>query len=215
MEQSSMTQKATKNTNLSAILTATVTLLLLALLVAVSFKPLYNHFKGPFEVPADDLFSYQGPDDTLRTFVTIHPNVALDTNFYYYEKQEDGSEKVIHSYYALLFDDRLLLAKYPGSGKGDIFTPAPVTGNIVNLTDVENTEVLQSLKAEFPNLKDAFLPYLLDTTVNNGPIWFMIVGIAVLAGLAIWSVVSLIRRTGDTSKRPIEGEILNSDDLPQ
>jgi hypothetical protein len=43
----------------------------------------------------------------------------------------------------------------------------------------------------------------------------MILGIAVLAGLAIWSVVNLIRRTGDTSKRPIDGEILNSDDLPQ
>ena len=195
MEQPSMTQKTIKTTNLSAILTATVAILLLALLVALSYKPLYNHFAGPFEISAEELFLYQGPNDTLRTHVTIRPDVALDTNFYYYEKQEGGSEKVIHSYYVLLFDEHLLLAKYPGTGKGDIFNPEPVTGKIVNLTDKENTEVLQTLKTEFPNLKDAFLPYVLDTTVNNSPVWFMIIGIAVVAGFAIWSVFNLIRRS--------------------
>ncbi len=203
MEQSYMTQKATRNSNLSAILTAAIAVLLLALLVTVSIKPLYNHFAGPFEVSAEALFSYQGPDGTLRTYVTIHPNVALDTNFYYYEKQEDGSEKVIHSYYALLFDDRLLLAKYPGSGKGDIFTPEPITGNIVNLTDAENAEVLQSLKADYPNLKDAFLPYLLDTTVKSSPVWLLIAGIAILTGFAIWSVVNLVRCSRVSSSLPI------------
>jgi hypothetical protein len=207
MEQPSIIQKATKNTNLNAVVMAAIAILLLALLVAFSVKPLYNHFAGPFDVTSEELISYQGPKDTFRTSVTTLPNVALDTNYYYYEKQEDGSEKIIHSYYALLFDDRLLLAKYPGSGRGDITQPGPVTGRIVELTDNENVQVLQALMDEFPNLKDAFLPYLLDTTANMGSVWLLIIGIAILFALSVLSLVNLIRRSSDSSRHPIAREL--------
>ena len=213
MEQNSTIQKLIKSTKLTAIITAAVAILLLALLVAFNIKPLYNHFAGPFEVSSGELISYQGPKDTFRTYVTTQPNVALDTNFYYYEKQEGGSEKVIHSYYALMFDDRLLLAKFPGAARGDILQPEPVTGRIVRLSDQENTQVLQALMEEFPNLEEAFLPYILDTTANNGSVWLSIFGIAILLGLSIWSLVNLIRRSGNPSKLPIEIEISNPDNV--
>ena len=202
MEQPSTAQQSAKSTNCTAVITAAIAILLFVLMVATSIKPLYNYFGGPFDVTAEELISYQEPSDTFRTTVRTHPNVALDTNFYYFEKQEDGSEKIIHSYYALLFEDHLLLAKYPGPGKGDNLQPGPVTGKIVKLTDEENTQVLQALKEEFPNLKDAFLPYLLDTTGNDRSIWLSIIGIAILAVFAIFSLVNLIRRSGDSSTQP-------------
>jgi len=220
MEQSSTVQKAAKSTNLTAVITAAIAILLFALMVATSIKPLYNHFAGPFDVTAEELISYQGPGDTFLTSVTTHPNVALDTNFYYFEKQEDGSEKIIHSYYALLFEDRLLLAKYPGPGKGDNIQPGPVTGKIVRLTDEENTQVLQALTEEFPNLKDAFLPYLLDTTGNDEFVWLSIIGIAFLAVFAIFSLVHLISRSGDNfqadaSQVPTNMDSLVENDYPE
>ena len=213
MEQPSTVQKAAKSTNLTAVITAVIAILLFALMVATSIKPLYNHFAGPFDVTAEELISYQGPGDTFLTSVTTHPNVALDTNFYYFEKQEDGSEKIIHSYYALLFEDRLLLAKYPGPGKGDNIQPGPVTGKIVKLTDEENTQVLQALTEEFPNLKDAFLPYLLDTTGNDEFVWLSIIGIAFLAVFAIFSLVHLIGRSGDNFQADAPQVPTNMDSL--
>ena len=215
MEQSSTTQKTSESSKLSAVLTAAIAFLLLALLLAFSVKPLYNHFSGPFDVTSGELISYQGPGDTFRTSVITQPNAALDTSYYYFEKQENGSEKVLHSYYALLFEDRLLLAKYPGPGKGDNPQPGTVTGIIVGLTENENTKVLQPLTTEFPNLKDAFLPYMLDTTASKGSVWLLIVGIVVLAGIATWSLVNLIRRSGEAFQDPLALEISDSDDVTQ
>jgi len=83
MEQPSTVKNSAKSTNLTAVITAAIAILLFALMVATSIKPLYNHFAGPFDVTAEELISYQGPGDTFRTSVTTHPNVALDTNFYY------------------------------------------------------------------------------------------------------------------------------------
>lgn len=207
MEQSSTIRKAMKNANLTAVITAAIVFLLLALLVVFSIKPLYNHFAGPFDVTAEELISYQGPEDTLRTYVTTHPEIALDTNFYYFEEQEGGVEKIIHSYYALLFDENLLLTKYPGAGKGDLLDPEPVTGRIVRLTDSENIEVLQALITEFPNLEDTFLPYMLDTTAKTGAGWLSIAGMAILAIILIWNLVSLIRRSSDASKHPVARDL--------
>jgi len=215
MEQNSTIQKAIRSPNLAAFIIAAVAILLLALLVAFNIKPLYNHFAGPFEFSSEELISYQGPQDTFRTYVTGQPSVALDTNFYFYEKQVDGSNKVIHSYYALMFDDRLLLAKFPGAARGDILQPEPVTGKIVTLSDQENAQVLQALMEEFPNLEEVFLPYILDTTANDGSVWLAIIGIVILVGLSIWSLVNLIRPSGDSSKRPSAPEISNSDDRQQ
>ncbi len=213
MEENSAAQKAIKSTGFNAVIFTAIAILLLILLVAFNIKPLYNHFAGPFEVTSQELISYQGPQDTFRTHVTTHPDVALDTNFYYYEKQEGGAERVIHSYYALMLDDRLLLAKLPGSSKGDLLQPEPVTGRIVDFSNEEKTKVLQALAAEFPNLSDVFLPYLLDTTANEGSVWFSIIGILILLGLSIWSVVNLLKRSSGSSDLPTDGEILNSDNV--
>ena len=135
------------------------------------------------------------------------PDIALDTGFYFFEKQEDGSEKIIHSYYALLFDEHLLLAKYQGAGKGDLLEPEPITGRIVKLTEEEQTTVLQTLIVDYPNLTDAFLPYLLDTTASSGSVWLTIIGIAVLAALSIWSLIRVVRRSVNPDKHPIAQEL--------
>jgi len=88
------------------------------------------------------------------------------------------------------------------------------------LTDEENTQVLQALTEEFPNLKEAFLPYLLDTTGNDGSIWLSIIGIAFLAVFAIFSLVHLIRRSGDNFQAdapqvPTDMDSLVENDYPE
>lgn len=215
MQESSTIQKAVKRADLNVIITAAVAILLMAILIVFSIKPLYNYFAGPFEVTVEELISYQGPEDTMRTNVIAHPEIALDTSFYYYEIQEDGSEKILYSYYALLFEERLLLAKYPGASQGDILDPEPVTGTIVNLTDEENAEVLQLLASEYPNLKEAFLPYLLDITLTSSSVWAAIAGIIALAGIAIWSLVTLIRRSANPIKHPLAQDISRFGDWQQ
>jgi len=93
MEQPSTVKNSAKSTNLTAVITAAIAILLFALMVATSIKPLYNYFAGPFDVTAEELISYQGPGDTFRTSVTTHPNVALDTNFYYFENKKMAARK--------------------------------------------------------------------------------------------------------------------------
>ncbi len=215
MEQNSTIQKAIKNTKLTAVILAAIAILLLALLVALRIKPLYNRFVGPFEVSSEELISYQGPQDTFRTYVTTYPEVALDTGYFYKTVLDDGTEFVRHSFYALLIDDRLLMAKYPGSGRGDNLQPGAVTGKIVKLTHEENREVLKALTDEFPNLEEAFLPYILDTTQNNYTDWISIIGIAILLGLSIWSLINLIRRSGNVSKHPIARKLSRFGDWQQ
>jgi hypothetical protein len=90
-----------------------------------------------------------------------------------------------------------------------------VTGKIVRLTNEEKFQVLQALKEEYPNLKEVFLPYLLDTTADSGSVWLPIVGIAILFVLSVLSLVNLIRRSGNSSKHPIESVISNPDDWQQ
>lgn len=215
MDETSTIRSAMRIANRTAIVTAAGAILLLALLVGFSLKPLYNHFAGPFDGSAEELIAYQGPASEIRTYVTLQPDIALDTGFYYFEKQEDGTEKVIHAYYALLFDEHLLLAKYQGTAKGDLLEPEPVTGTIVKLTEEEQTEVLQTLIDEYPNLKDAFLPYLLDTTASSRSVWLTIIGIAFLAALSIWSVIRIIRRSVNRSNHPIARELSRFGDWQQ
>jgi len=207
MEQKTAIQKAIRSSNLNTVIIAAVVLVSLVILVGVSGKTLYNHFFGPFDVANEELTSIQGPGDTFRTYVTTHPEASLDTGFYYYEEKSDGSEEIQHSYHALLFGDRLLLVKYPGSVQGDTANPDPVTGKIVKLSSMEQSEVLQALTDEFPNLEEAFLPYMLDTVENNGTVVLAIIGIVILTALAVWSIINLIRRSGNPAKHPIALEL--------
>jgi len=215
MEQNSTVQKAIKSSNLTALVLAAIAILLLALLVAFNIKPLYNHFTGPFEVSSEELISYQGPQDTFRTYVTTYPIMVLDTSYYLFEKLDNGTKFISHSYYALLFDDRLLLAKFPGSGRGDDLQPGPVTGKIVRLTNEEKIQVLEALKEEYPNLKEVFLPYLLDTTADYGSVWLSIVGIAILFVFSVLSLVNLIRCSVDQQQVPADTENLVENDFPE
>lgn len=158
MEQQSTIHKAVKTTNLGMVLPTLVAILLLLLLAVGSAKPLFNHFAGPFDITSEELVSINDPKDTFRTYVTVRPDFALDTTFYYYETQDDSSEKIIHSYYALQFGERLLLARYPGAANGDIRTPKPFTGRIVRLSDEEKTSVLQAWSPSIPLLRVYFCP---------------------------------------------------------
>lgn len=97
MEQQSTIHKAVKTTNLGMVLPTLVAILLLLLLAVGSAKPLFNHFAGPFDITSEELVSINDPKDTFRTYVTVRPDFALDTTFYYYETQDDSSEKIIHS----------------------------------------------------------------------------------------------------------------------
>jgi len=215
MEQSSTIRKAMKSANLSLIIAAIAATLLLALTVVISVKPLYNHFAGPFDVTAEELISIQGSEDTFRTYIRVHPEIALDTGFYYYEGQENGTEKIMYSYYALLLKDNLLLTKYPGTNKGDILNPEPVTGRIARFSEAENTEVLKTLINDYPNLKDAFLPFLLDTMPGSGSAWSTIIGIAALAVISIWILIRLLRRSTNPAKHPIAKNLSRYGDWQQ
>ena len=215
MEQSSTIRQAMKSANLNAVIKAAIASLLLVLLVGFSVKSLYNHFAGPFEVTNKQLISFQGPQDTFHTYVTTQPRLAVNTGIYFYEVQDDNVEKILYSYYALQFDDRFLLAKYPGVSSGDIIRPKIVTGKIVRMTDKEELEVLQPLKDEDPGLDNVFLPYMLDTTGNNDSIWLSIIGIVIMFSFFIWSLVNLLQHATNPAKHPIAKEFSRYGDWQQ
>lgn len=207
MEQHLTIKRAIRESNLNAVISAAVVLLLLVGVLAISAKTLFNHFAGPFEVTAEALISFQQPSDTFRTYVTTHPKASLDTGRYYYVKQKDGSEVVVHSYHALVFQQRLLLVKYPGLRTGDEYDPGPITGMIAKISDQEQENVIQSLTQEYPHLDGIFLPYLLDTVVNTTPARISIGGVALLLGLLIWRLINVARRSGSPANHPIARDL--------
>jgi hypothetical protein len=135
----------------------------------------------------------------LRYFVTVTGDEAIDTGIQYVSRStRSGRETVEANYMALRLGDRFLLVKAPTTA-----TLTTYTGAISSLSSLEQREVMDELKSNLPELKDAFLPYILDAHgFRFGGYVGLVIGIPALLWCG-FSAIRALQRSADPAQHPI------------
>ncbi|HTX79973.1 MAG TPA: DUF6709 family protein [Longilinea sp.] len=159
----------------------------------------YNFFFGPFKVSSAQVISYQAGNLPRQYYVTVTGREVEDTGYDMYHTDNSGNKTTDASYMALLVSNRLLLVKVPPAALQT--ATATMTGALVDLPSDEQTYVIQNLESEYPNIKGAFLPVMLDTTdfKTNGYAG-LVVG-TLIAGICLFFIIRGIMRS-DPERHP-------------
>jgi hypothetical protein len=115
---------------------------------------------------------------------------------------DSGKETVDFSYMALILENRLLMVKYAGEIPTTPMEPV-ITGWLIPIRSDEESEVIQAVEKDVPQVAGAFLPYQIQTGNfrTNGIIGLVIATAALIGGL--WAVLIALRRINDPNTHPI------------
>src|SRR5262249_51918433 len=136
----------------------------------------------------------------LRQYwVTVQGDDVADTGFQMVSRDRDtGSKTVEASYMALLLDQKVLVVK---AQNDDSVTK--YTGYLEAMPSDVRTQIVADAEQNMPNLRGAFLPYMLNTDSFRGS-GYAALGLGIpLFFLCIWGLVRAIRRSNDSSIHPI------------
>lgn len=166
---------------------------------ALSWRYFYNFFLGPFPITHQDLLATTDPGAPTKYFVTVEGDDVVDTGVQEItESRRGGSQRVTASFMALLVDDRILIVKAPSDAAVTTFT-----GALASMPSDVRTEIVEDAVQDSPDLRDAFLPFMLDT---DGFRTIGYVGLAVgipVFLLCILGAVQAVQRSSDPLKHPI------------
>jgi hypothetical protein len=143
-----------------------VSAVLLAAMVAalgLSSRYFYNVICGPFAIENDALVGLTDVKNLQQYFITVNGEDSLNTGIdeMATHTRDDGknpSETLVAHHVAVLVNKRLLLVRTPAYEEGETQfsgTLQPIPGDIQH-------EVIDSLKADIPELNEAFLPFMLS-----------------------------------------------------
>jgi hypothetical protein len=149
--------------------------------LAFSMRYIINLVQGPAEIDRPTLLSVTDASAVDRYYVTITGDDTADTGFSYVTTSESGSESTDSYYLALLIDERILLVE---SNNPEI--DLTVTGTLENIPSDIQSEVIDALELEVPEIDGLFLPVLLDDSnfASRGYLGFAVAGIVGLISLA-------------------------------
>jgi hypothetical protein len=132
-------------------------LVIISVLFWAEGRYFFNFFHGPFRIDQATLVSIQNPDARREAFVTIQGDETLETGFE--ESNTDYFITTHHPILALKAGDRLLLVKVSKDTEATQFS-----GDLTSIPSDVRSEVLSVLQQRNPELKDRFLPVMLDAT---------------------------------------------------
>ena len=171
---------------------------LVALLLSGTYY--YNFCLGPFPITEQTLTSLRSADQVSKRFVVIHIDNAVDYEVQEVETRRNGRERVLATYYSVIFGEKLLLVKAPPDAHASEFS-----GYLENLSDYHKgqREVLAKFIAKDPGSRGAYLPVMLDAVDVRTPGW---IGLAVglpLFLLGGWNIKKALTRRSNPSAHPI------------
>ncbi len=197
--QEGFVQKAIQRSNIGSLLISAIGLIVVLVLGVLLSRYFYNMIKGPFFIAQEEIISMQKPEGQLEYYITVHGDEqAYDTGFQYVETDEHGNETVKSYYAALPLQDRFLLVR---TSKPELLTI--YTGSLISLPQKEQTEVVAGLESQYPQLKNAFLPMMLDTRDFKTLGYLGIAGAVAVIILCFILFVSVIRHSMDPQTHPI------------
>lgn len=129
----------------------------LGLLLAAGWRDTYNFIFGPFPVQGSELVSISNPDLPKHYFLKVQGEESFATGMR--EVDAGNHEKIRAEIIALVVDKRLLLVKTPADNHQLAFT-----GTLTAVPAEVFNGVVHQWNEKHPDLKDAYLPFMLDAT---------------------------------------------------
>jgi hypothetical protein len=146
-----------RRTNRNLFLFGTVVLAILGALLAAGWRDTYNYIFGPFPIQSSELVSIGNPELPKRYFLKVEGEKSFQTGMG--ELEEGSKDKLRTAIVALAVNKRILLVNTPQDNHQLQFTgtltavPPEVFNGVVHLWEEKR-----------PDLKGAFLPFMLDAT---------------------------------------------------
>lgn len=187
-----------RRSNRNLLIICLLGILIVAGVAVISANYLHNFFNGPFSINSEALLAINDLSQQREYWVTVRGADSLDTGYQYVREQTGGGETVEANYPALVIGDSLLLVKTAGDPSGREYT-----GALIPISAEVQQEIIDDIGQDYPKVRDAFLPYMLDTTDfrGNGYVGLIIGGVVAL--LCLWGLTRAILRSGDLQRHPI------------
>ena len=149
--------KAIRRAGRNGVLAGLGGLVIIALIFYAEGRYFRNFFHGPYPVDQATLVSILNPDGRRDSFVTIQGDETLQTGF-----EESNTDYIITKHYPILVlkvGDHLLLVKASKDTDATRFS-----GELTSIPSDVRSDVLAVLQEKNPDLRDRFLPLMLDAT---------------------------------------------------
>jgi hypothetical protein len=200
---SNLVLSAVRQSNRKRIIWCSLGLVVLALVGAFTMRYYINFFSGPRAISHSDLIQITNPDAEDRYYVSVDGDRAIDTGAEMVRRSRTGSSSVSASFVALAVDDRLLLVKTGGDVPAlDDLIPTHYEGALTTFPSDVQEKIIDKLGAQDAELKEMFLPYMLDATnFRTGGIIGLVVMVPLLL-LLVFLLVRAIQRSGDPTRHP-------------
>ena len=174
----------------------------LVLVVAMNFRYFVNFMRGCEPISSAELAGLKSPDQRWRNFVTVSGTKSLKTGYQdIEEKTESGqvtSREVKAEYVFLRAGDSILLVKAsPGQEKLEY------SGELVPTTPQLQSDVVQDLKTQDPDVGAMVLPFTLNAAdYRENGYWGLLIMVPLLA-LAAWNCLKAQRRSSEPQSTPV------------
>jgi hypothetical protein len=170
-----------KRTNKNLLLLGGGILAVMALILSFTWREAYNFAFGPFPMQPAELTSIENPDLLKRYFVNVRGEETFPTGLQQVDANNHKNVRAV--VVGMVVNKRILLVKTPADNHQVQFT-----GTLVALPPEIQTGAVRAIEKEDPNLKGAFLPYMLDaeTPFRDSDSYIAAVFFALLVGSGIY-----------------------------
>jgi hypothetical protein len=146
-----------RRTNRNLLILGTALLAIVATVVSFTWREVYNYVFGPFPIQASELATISNPDQPKRYYLKVHGDKSHATGMQVVDG--DNKENVLAVVVALEVGERFLLVKTSADNHQVEFK-----GTLVAMPPEVRSGAVQPLEEKYPDLKGAFLPFMLDAT---------------------------------------------------
>ena len=183
-----------KRTNRNLLITWVILLGLAVGVLALSARYLTNVFSGPSVIDRAALIKVSNPDAVANYYVTVKADRNVDSGFTQVTTTRSRSGSVTNTrtsgyYRVLLLGDKALLVKMSTAMSG-----TTVTGAMAGIPSDIKRDIIDDIVKDVPDMKDSFLPYMLDATEFNGGAFAIIPLLLILTGLGVFALLQWLRR---------------------
>jgi hypothetical protein len=186
-----------RRTNRNLFLFGAGILTFLGLLLAAGWRDTYNFIFGPFPVQSSELVSISNPDLPKRFFLKVEGAESFATGMR--EVDASNRDKIRAEVIALVVDKRLLLVKTPA----DIHQ-LQFVGTLTAVPAQVFNGVVHEWDAKHPDLKGAYLPFMLDATgFRKGDNLWVAIAAAGFGALGLFLVGLPLKRQLQPESHPL------------
>ncbi len=189
--------KQIRRTNRNLLILGTALLAITGTVLYFNGRDVYNFLLGPFPIQVSELATIWSPDQPKRYFLKVQGQESIPTGMQVVDARHPENVRAV--VVALIVGKRLLLVETPAETHQLQFS-----GTLKALPPEVQSGAIPQIEKEYPNLKGAFLPVMLDATGfrNSDRILKAIFGF-VLTSTAIFLMGLSLTRMAAPDKHPL------------